>query len=472
MRPSAIASAVFLATQGALVSPALAQAASETERLLKVIETQQRRLDDQEAQLAEQRKALQELRRQVEGLQSQRAPAAQAAAAPAGGATPPSTPGPVGAQAASAPARQDWPGSFEVSGTDTRVKISGYAELDVTHDNDAILTPSAFVTKAIVTRDGTAAPGADGQTNFSVQASRLVLETRTPVSGHRLSTYFGVDFFNDFGSTNPQLRLRQAYGEISDILFGGSLLIGQDWSTYASGYAIPATLEFQGPNAILGTRHPMVRWTKPLGTGLGLKLAVEAPDLRNFEGANSASRWPDGVAALTWDSAALHLQGSLLARDLRASSPTGSVASDFGWAASLAGLVSMPGPLKRDSAQFSLTYGDGYGGVLNDAPPDATYDATTNTLKAIQTWAWLAGYQHWWNPTLYSLATYGQIKQDNLDFQSAAAYRKTQYGSLNLTWVPNAQWLFGVEAVYGSREDKDGEKGSVVRGVFTGRLSF
>jgi len=506
MRRTAVLAALVLAAQGLAALPSLAQQPSDPERLLRIIEEQQRRLDAQAAQLAEQQKALEELRKEVRALQGGRPPAATppTAAAPPPAATPPPTPAPApaptppaatpprltwptvitgetpapaypgveDAKTAAAAAAEAWPGSFGLEGIDTRVKLSGFVELDVVHDTNAIATPSAFVTQAIVTRDATAAQGADGQTSASVQATRFELETRTPFEDRRVRTYFTFDLFNDFTSTSPEFRLRQAYGEVSNILLGGDLLLGQDWSTFTNLYAVPNTLDFQGPNALFGTRHPLLRWTRTVGPGWTLKLAAEAPDLRIFEGASPASRWPDGVVALGWQNDAVNLQGGFVARDLRASGAGGGVVTDFGWGATLAGRLHMPGSLKQDFAVFSLTYGEGIGGLLNDTPPDASYDPATNRLKALPTLAWYVGYQHWWTPKFYSAASYGWITEDTQDFQAPTAYKKTQYVSANLTWTPFRQWLFGVEVLYGTREDKDGARGEVVRTVFTTRFSF
>ena len=477
MRPTVIAVGLFLVAQSMAAPPGVAQEASEPQRLLRIIEEQQRRLDAQEAQLTEQKNALQELRKQVEALHAAgRPPASAPPTATADVSTRPSKSGLEVAKAPALAVHEEWPGSFGVSGIDTRFKISGFAEIDILYDNDAIATPSAFVTSAILTRNATAAQGTAGQTNFSVQPTRLALETRTQLRDHRLRAFVSADFFKDFGSTSPELRLRQAFGEVNDILFGGDLLLGQEWSTFTNLDAIPNTLDFEGPNALVGIRHPMVRWTRPVGPGLKLKLAVEAPDQRYFEKqsgrATAVSTSPDGVVVLGWVTDSFNLQGSFLARDLRASGDDRSVASAFGWGVSLAGRMNMPGALDQDFAAFALTYGEGIGGVLNDGPPDASYDPTTNELKAIPTLAWYASYQHWWNPKLYSVFSYGYLRQSNQDFQLPLAFRKTQYSSANLTWTPYPQWLFGVEALYGTREDKDGSTGSDFRTLFVSRFLF
>jgi len=428
---------------------------------------------DLQRQIMEQKKELQELRKEVEALQGQKGMPAPTETT--GEASAPSKTTQKSFQTAGAADKEEWPGFYRVPGTNTRFKLSGFAEADFIYDTDAVRTPGAFVTSAIVTRNATDAEGANGRTNFSVQATRLSLETRTPIPDERkVTTFIAFDFFNDFSSTTPEARLRQAYAEVNNFMhWGGDLLLGQDWSTFTDLYAVPNTLDFQGPNATFGVRHPMVRWTMPLGSGYKLKLAAEAPDLRNYEGgADSVSRWPDGVVAFSREKAPYYLMGSFLARDLRASSGTGSTASEFGWGASIQGRIIMPEVIKDDFFQFSVTYGKGIGGVMNDGPPDAVYNPATNKLELIPTLGWFAAYQHSWSQHFYSLATYGYLEQDNRNIQAPEAYKKTQYSGIDLVWTPDPRLLLGIEVLYGTREDKDGATGHNTRTLVTSRFNF
>jgi len=491
-------------------APGLAKEANDLERLLLIIKQQQRQLEAQQAQIASQQQALQALRRDVEALRAHRASASAPPAAPGQTTSPPpsptatGTPGdiprmmakatlkaeataadgavraerrvdrpsPGGLLAQPSSGERDWPGAFRLPGTETQMRISGFVELDAIHDTDAITTPTAFVTSAIVTSDKTAAEGADGQTNLSVQASRVVLETKTPIAEHQLKTYVSADWFGDFSSSSPSFHLRQAYGEVGNIFLGGDLLIGQAWSTVTDLDAAPNVLDFQGPNALFGDRRPLLRWSKDLGSALSLKLAAEAPDLRVLEGASSVSRWPDAVVALNWKTHRAELMGTAIARDLRASAGGTGTVETVGWGTSVQGRVQMPRVFGQDFATFAVTYGRGIGGLVNDEPPDASYNIVTGKLEPIPTFAWMATYQHWWSPKLYSVASYGEVEQDTFSFQTPDAFEKTRYASANLTWTPFPQWLLGVEVLYGSRQDKNGADGSDVRTQFTSRFSF
>ena len=181
-----------------------------------------------------------------------------------------------------------------MEGVNTRFKIGGFAELDVIHDTDAIASKGQFVTSTIQTGDdGKKTDGADGQTSFSVSPTRLYLETRTPIQENRLTTFLSIDFYGDAMGVAPEPRMRQAYGEVTNILFGGDLLAGQAWTTFADLEAFPSVLDFQGPNSFFGTRQPLIRWTRGLAKGLKFKVAAETPDNHIIEGADSLTAWPD-----------------------------------------------------------------------------------------------------------------------------------------------------------------------------------
>jgi len=484
----------------AMSSSAHAQQADDPQELLRIIEEQQRQMDEQAEQLAEHQRALQELRALVEQLTSSQSTSKDmASVAPA---TPDVQDDEKGTplkkpelfQTAGAAPKDEWPGFYSVPGTNTQFKLGGYVELDLLHDTDDVYTPAALVTNAIATRSSGSQAAVDGQTNFSIQASRFSIETRTPLKDspitgpRRVTTFFSWDMFNDFLSTTPQFRLREAYGEVDNfMLLGGNLLLGQTWSTYADLYAIPNTLEFQTPNAVFGTRHPMVRWTKQLENGFKLKIAAEAPDLRNFDledfspavessdptiDVTKESRFPDGVLGLFLEREHYHLSASFVGRDLRASNSRGDTDSAFGWGATFQGRVYMPGTLSKDFMQFGFTYGKGVGGLFNDVPPDAVYDVDTNTLLPIPTFGAFVTYQHQWSDDFSSLLTYGYLNQDNEGVQLPVAYHRTMYSTANIVWTPDPRWLLGFEVAYGSREDKDGEKGSDIRTIMTSRFNF
>jgi hypothetical protein len=450
--------------------------ADKVENLQQIIEEQQKQLDAQQKQLNGQREQLQLLRQQLQELAESPTPTKQSAEKQSSEA---SSAGEFSRRRDSQTRRrdraqslEDWEGSFKVDGSNTRFKIGGFVRFDAIHDNDAITTPGLFETAAIVTRDPTKAEGADGQTSFSVSPSRLFIESRTPIKDHRLTTYISMDLFGDSSTTTPEPRLRQAYGEVTNLLFGGDLLAGQIWSTVSDLEAVPDTLDFEGPQSRFGDRLPIVRWTRSLSKSLKLAIAAESPNKHIIQGADSLTAWPDGVIALAWDSVPIHLMGSLIARDLRASFNDGPTDSAFGWGGSISGKVGTPFIAEKDFMTFSATYGEGVGSGFFDAPPDAVFDRTSTRLEAIPVFGYFASFEHWWSWQFRSALVYGAIKANNRSSQPPNSYKKTQYASANFIWEPTKRWLIGVEGLWGKREDKDGADGSVFRALFSTQFNF
>ncbi len=453
-----------------------AQMQPKVQALKQIIAEQQRQLDAQQAQLEMQKENLRDLQQQVEALATGSVPpvapvAEKHAATQSGTATPRRTDSQT-TRRDSDQTHDKWEGSFGVTGLDTRFKIGGFVELDVIHDTDAIAAKGQFVTSTIATRGATKTQGADGQTSFSVNPTRLLLETRTPIQEHRLTTFLSMDFFGNALGVQPDPRMRQAYGEMSGILLGGDLLAGQAWTTFADLEAFPNVLDFQGPNAFFGTRQPLVRWSRGVAEGLKLMVAAETPDNHIVQGADSLTAWPDGVLSLVWDQAPFHLMGSFVARDLRASFNNGPTDTAFGWGGSVSGKVGMPFGTKKDFMTFSLTGGEGIGSDLNDQPSDAVFDTAGNSLTTIPVFGWFASYEHWWSRQFNSTVVYGALEADNQVAQPATAFKSSQYASGNFVWNPNANWLLGVEGLWGERVDKDGANGTDFRTQFTTRYSF
>jgi hypothetical protein len=72
----------------------------------------------------------------------------------------------------------------------------------------------------------------------------------------------------------------------------------------------------------------------------------------------------------------------------------------------------------------------------------------------------LRHYQHWWNDTMRSTATFGWVYVDSLDIQGGEALHQTVCYSINLSWSPIPRLDSVGRLLSGQRLDKDGKKGS------------
>jgi len=378
-------------------------------------------------------------------------------------------PAPVPPVADDQQAESDWPGSFGLAGSKTRFAIGGFAQLDVIHDDDAIGSPGQFITATIPTDGGTPAEGSEGRTSFSVNTSRLTFESRTPTNLGRLKTFISLDLFGDALSTTPSLRMRQAYGELKGVLWGGDLLCGQAWGTYVDLEAWPDILDFEGPGSAIATRHPQVRWSKGTSEHLDLQVALERPGDGSAQDADLLTRWPDLVGTLKWMNGGGHLRAGGILRDLRASDDDGPVASATAWGLAGSGKVLLPA---RSYLVFEASYGEGTGGYYNDLSVNSVYDPATSSLELIPLFAYYVGLGHSWSPTLSSAVLYSAIEVDHLESQPDDTGEKSDYFSLNLIWRPDTPLMFGVEFLSGGKRDKGGAEGTVNRIQFSSQFSF
>ena len=367
---------------------------------------------------------------------------------------------------------KNWQGSFAVEGTDTRIKIGGFLELDVIHDGSAIASKGQFIPTSIPSRNGTKKDGADGQTNFSVSPSRFYIETRTPNQHQQIKTFFSIDMYGNELGVDPELRMRQGYVEVSNSLLGGKLLIGQAWSTTMDLEGTPDVLDFRGVDNMFGNLKPQIRWTRNIAHGINFMLAAETPSNHIIEGADSLTRFPDGVIASTWDSDAFNLMISFIATDLRASPNNGPVVSAIGYGGSFSGKIKIPLSTYTDEFMFALSFSYGAGSQYQNAHADAVYDPVNADLDLISNYGVTLAYAHHWTGHLKSTITYCCIEIDNQEAQAPTALKDTEYSSGNLVWSANERWLLGIEGISGKRSDNDGEVGTNFRTQLTSRLRF
>ena len=364
----------------------------------------------------------------------------------------------------------DWPGSFGLFGTKTRLAIDGFVQLDLIHDWDAIGAPCEFITSTIPTDGGTMVQGASGDTNFCINASRLSLESRTPTRTGQLKTFISMDLYGDALSTSPDPRIRQAYAELTGALWGGDLLLGQAWGTYVDLEAWPNVLDFEGPGSAIALRQPMVRWSKRTSANTDFQIALEQAGDGSVDGADMLTSWPDLVANFKWRFAGdSHLRGAGILRDIRVSADDGPAESSTGWGIAGSGKIGLPA---HNNFVFELSYGKGVGAYYNDSPPNGVYDPANSNIMLLPLFAYYLGLEHDWSETLSSTILYSALTVDNLNSQPDEAGKKSAYFSLNLIWQATPQQMYGIEFLRGGRRDKGGSEGTDNRIQMTGHFSL
>lgn len=422
-------------------STVLAQAPPTVEELLRLIETQQTLIDEQGRRLDALQTQLDDLRRRT-------------VTAPA--TDPPSQSGDASdtrEQQPEAPAdvvrAGEFPGSFSIPGSDAAFKLGGLVRVNWVTTLSPLLVDDRFIT-ADIPVDLVNAP-VGGRVNVMAIPSRFNLDLRTPTGVGYMRAYLEADFA---GSGNT-LRLRHAFGQWRNLLFG------QTWSTFADPEAEPDGIDFEGLNALSRFRQPQVRWTWATSEHTRVAVALENPNVE-IAGLTAANQRPDFIARLRWQAGnEQHLQAAVLLRQLQGfpSNAPSNIVGTNGWGMTASGRWPSPLGTEDDRILFQVNRGTGIGHYITDlqaaSEQDGVYDASTNSVQTLRALSGFAGYEHWWTSRFHSTITAGGVVVDNLSMQPDDAYHLTRRYSTNFIWSPIPRLDLVTEFLTGIRVNKN-----------------
>jgi hypothetical protein len=365
-----------------------------------------------------------------------------------------------------------FPGSFLVPGTNTSIKIGGFAKVVGIYDMDTrqgdTVAPSATVLR------GSANSPLRGATRLHARQSNINVDTRTPTAYGDLTTFV---LFDSFGQNTSQVenqsntqnvRLVYAYGTL------GPFLAGQWVSLWADTDAIPESVDptgFISVNDGLSNRSPQFRYTFAAPGGFSAAISVENPEAEGFTSAGTpfttstaggVDRYPDLIARVRIDQAWGHLAVSGLYRDLKVNAPAGGAvvgaanhANKSSYGAQVSGHLNTFG---KDALKATLQAGKALGHYMSDYRDNPANGLVVNTATGAAatpyTYGANVGYTHWWTGEVRSSidAGYSHNETESGIITTAAAqnaYDKRHIGGrANLIWSPVPQVDLGIEYDY------------------------
>lgn len=344
-------------------------------------------------------------------------------------------------------------GFIAIPGTETMIRLGGYAKLDAIADRRAAGDTEQFITSSIPVDS----PHRD-VSHFGMHAkqTRFSFEARRPTTHGKLRFYLENDFFGS--SDSYEFRLRHAYGQL------GNTYAGYGYSTFMDADSLPDTLDFAGPGAagyllVAGIHHSFA-----LGKGNSLTVAAENPDSQLANTGDNDSKTehlPDISLVARMERDWGHLQ---LGAVLRSLGYDGDGRSDrtFGGGLQLSGSYAVA---ERDLLLFGLIGGKGisrYTADLTGSNLDAALD-TDGRLKALPLRGGFFGYTHYWSDLWRSNLIYGQLQIDSADALASDAFRRSRYAALNLLWSPAPSWTMGMELLYGQQQLQNGRDADTLR---------
>jgi hypothetical protein len=360
----------------------------------------------------------------------------------------------------------DIPGSFKLPGSNTSVKLGGYAKLDaVFSDKSAGVGSTADLEyeAGAVPVGPTAGANERNQVKLHARQSRFFLQTSTPSNWGDVTSYLEFDLFgasgNESVSNSHGLRLRHAYGTI------GHLLAGQTWTTASDVATYPETVDFGGPAGVIFARQAQVRWTQPFSGGQW-SIALENPEtvasLPNGDSFRADDdRYPDIAGnvkvATRWGNYSI----AGLARQLRVDSASAPAARDQKWGGAI-GVNGVLPLLRADDVRVSAYYGNAIGRYSIGFFSDALLDVNGRIVLPTQ-WLAMAAYRHFWTTDLRSTLALSELHAANPAGTGASVNRGAASAHLNLIWSPTPKSNLGLEFIHATREIQNGESGRLNR---------
>jgi|KBSSwiStaDraftv2_1062776.scaffolds.fasta_scaffold112535_2 hypothetical protein len=458
-KPTLIAAACMLAlTAGA---PAQAQSKKELEAMRK--EMQQLRAEM--AEMKKERAAEQaQVAKALDEAKAAQAAAMQTAAAPKPADTKPADPGwgdrieALEIKSKDSVVKGDIDGSFRLPGSETSVRLYGYAEAHAIHDFGKKAPDDLFTNLMFQPTPSEAAADPSlaqkGKTSLTAETSRFGFETSTPSKYGTFNTKIEADFYSYGEGNRNRLRLRHAYGEYA------GFLVGQTWSTFMDVDDLPETVDFNGPIGSPFSRRAMVRYTWG-DAKAGYKFAFAAEDPHDqFGGGSSGERMPELVARFdkTFDWGAVNVRG--LFHEKRSFA---EIKYGYGWGLGgsykLTDKDTLMGQVAVVKGDFDQQYGsNGY-----------SIDPVTGAITMDRNLGVILGYAKTFNEQLRGNVALGYNKAND---PAALGNKRLVQLHVGAIYSPFKNVEIGAEAIYGVRETYSDEKGKMGRIDLMGRYSF
>lgn len=344
----------------------------------------------------------------------------------------------------------EFTGGIVVFGDDVALKIGGYIKADLIKDFDAIGSTDVFDTTTIPTS------GPNRQNaRFHARQSRLSFDTRWRTEGETVRAFVEGDFFGG-EPNNPTFRLRHAYGRL------GRFTAGQTWTTFTDPSAVPQTLDREGGVSNVNRRQGLVRWDQPLWCDdLSFAMALEDPEI-NVEAASmlmgqGRTEFPDFITRIRYQRDWGELRGAYVLRTLGFQPIGEPVINENGWGFNFTGAVFV---LEDTKAYYQITFGDGIGSYRGSPDVVAT---GPNSAEVVGSFGWMVGVHQQWNDSLTSNLTFSRLHMEDIPGQDPDNLRSTTYLAVNLISNPYERVFYGIEYLYGVREDASGARGDANR---------
>jgi hypothetical protein len=172
-------------------------------------------------------------------------------------------------------------------------------------------------------------------TLFNAGQSKLSFKRFTPIAYGPMMTRFEFDMFDDQG--NADFNLTHLWGEIGN--FGA----GQTFSSFIDINTFPNILDFWGPNSMVFSRQPQVRYSKDISDNSKIIFTVEKspmdfaiPNYSTGDAYDNINELPDFILCYTHSGNFGYIKSAAILRTLGYETTT-TKDTTLGWGINISG---------------------------------------------------------------------------------------------------------------------------------------
>lgn len=355
----------------------------------------------------------------------------------------------------------NFPGAWNMPGTDMYLKFGGYFRLDAIYDFTGAGSRSQLLL-AQIPIEGTPEATAGPFFNMHVRETRFNFDLRRRTdAGRSLKFYLEFDFFDE-SLKSGQPRLRHAFVKY------GNLLIGQTWTNLSDLRIFPFIMDFSAGDALFGGRSIQVRYEKDFTSNWQYAFSLEMPELDGIYNPDDQAGEVMPVLPLfsarlsnNRDNGLLYIGGQ--AEQLRwYGRNQGPNKTALGWGIVFNGRQSITPKLYTTwhasynsgiTSQIIIFTGSTQGAVLTPSGDLHLEDAITLAVGG--------GYQLVKRISVNLALAF--MDQGKLDFRPDDTLENGYMGHANIIWTIDEHAMAGIEYAWGNAQNISNAKGNASR---------